>query len=121
MKYKLLVLFLIALFRMPVTYAEQSDADKIVAALADKLRAANVESGLIVTSIAKGGAGDRAGLVLGDVIVKVNDDPVIDAGSFATLRDKYVGTLATFTFWREGHYITSTPIVLPAAVNISGS
>ncbi len=121
MSHRAVLICLIAFFQSTAIDAQQTPADKIVASVAEKLRAAKVDSGLIVTSIARDGAGDRAGLKLGDLIVKLNGDTVSDAGSFANLRDKYRGTVSTFTVWRDGQYITTTPIVLPAAVNISGS
>lgn len=102
-------------------WSQQSREDRILASLADKLYAAKVQSGLVLTSVSKGGLGDRAGLREADVVVKINDEPVTDTGTLASLRDRFRGKLSTFTVWRNGDFVVLDEIVMPAQLQISGT
>jgi Do/DeqQ family serine protease len=59
--------------------------------------------GVAVTSVASGGAADKAGLKTGDVIMKVNGQDVNDANQLRNeIANMRPGTDVTLNVWREG-------------------
>lgn len=71
-------------------------------ALADSFKLSSPE-GALVSSVEKGGPADKAGLEVGDVLRKMNGQPIVSSGdlpaiiSLATPGDK-----VTFEVWRKG-------------------
>ncbi len=101
-------------------FSQDDPIEKMLEPIREKLRATRIESGVLVASMTKGGAADEAGLLEGDLILKINDEPVSSTTQFVSIRDRLRGSLVKFTFWREGKYITSSEIVMPPAVGITG-
>ena len=63
----------------------------------------DVTTGVFVYSVEKGSAADKAGLKMGDVILKVNDDVIKDVDGLNTVKKKYAaGDTVTLTIYREG-------------------
>jgi serine protease Do len=68
----------------------------------------DVTEGVFVFSVVKGGAGDKAGLQLGDVITKVNDTDITSMLDLSAVKKNYrAGDTVTLTVYREGAYITT--------------
>jgi S1-C subfamily serine protease len=67
----------------------------------------SVEAGAIVRSVTAGGAAERSGLQVGDVIRRVNDLPVDEAHTLddAILAQHVHGSLS-LTVWRQGEELT---------------
>ncbi len=64
--------------------------------------------GVFVYSVEKGGAGDRAGLRLGDVIVKMNDTEIRDYNDLTAAKKNYrAGDTVTLTIYRDGAETTT--------------
>jgi len=59
--------------------------------------------GALVSNIEKGGAGDQAGLKPGDVIRKVDGQPIVSSGDLpAVIGQTAPGTKVTLEVWRQG-------------------
>ncbi|MEJ7687851.1 MAG: Do family serine endopeptidase [Variovorax sp.] len=59
--------------------------------------------GALVSNVEKGSPADKAGLRSGDVIRKVNDDPVVASGDLpALIGQKKPGTKVSLDIWRQG-------------------
>ncbi len=64
--------------------------------------------GVFVYSVEKGGAGDRAGLRLGDVIVKLNDTEIRDYNDLTAAKKNFrAGDTVTLTVYRDGEEVTT--------------
>jgi len=59
--------------------------------------------GVLVRSVEKGSRGEKAGFRAGDVIVKVNNQPVHDASDFSHALHGTAGTSAAVTIMRDKH------------------
>lgn len=67
----------------------------------------DLQSGVFVFSAVEGGAGDKAGLKLGDVITKLNDTPIASMEELSAAKKNFkAGDTVTLTVYREGQYIT---------------
>jgi serine protease Do len=64
--------------------------------------------GVLVRSVEKGGRGDKAGFRAGDVIVKVNGQPVHDTSDFTHVLRSSSGVAATVTVMRDKREQTLT-------------
>ena len=63
----------------------------------------NITQGVFVYSVEEGGAAAKAGLKLGDVITKIDDNEITSMEDLNTVKKKYsAGDTATFTIYREG-------------------
>ena len=67
----------------------------------------DVDSGVFVYSVEEGGAADKAGLKMGDVIIKVDDTDITSMEDLTAVKKQYsAGDTATFTIYREGQEMT---------------
>ena len=81
----------------------------------------NATEGVFVYSVVKGGAGDKAGLRLGDVITKMGDTTLTSRQDLsAALKSYRAGDTATLTVFRDGSYIT-TDITFDQQPQITGT
>ena len=81
----------------------------------------DVEQGVFVYSVVKGGAGDKAGLRLGDVITKMGDATLTSRQDLsAALKGYRAGDTATLTVFRDGGYIT-TEITFDQQPQVTGT
>lgn len=68
----------------------------------------NIEKGVFVFSVNEGGAGDKAGLKLGDVITKVDNKDVTSMEELSAAKKGHkAGDTVTLTVFRDGDYITT--------------
>ena len=80
-----------------------------------------ISEGVFVYSVVKGGAGDKAGLRLGDVITKMGDTTLTSRQDLsAALKSYRAGDTATLTVFRDGSYIT-TDITFDQQPQITGT
>ena len=81
----------------------------------------DIDQGVIVNYVVKGGAGDKAGLRLGDVITKMGDTTLTSRQDLsAALMSYRAGDTATLTEFRDGSYIT-TDITFDQQPQITGT
>ena len=81
----------------------------------------DIDQGVFVYSVVKGGAGDKAGLRLGDVITKMGDAALTSRQDLsAALKSYRAGDTATLTVFRDGSYIT-TDITFDQQPQITGT
>ena len=67
----------------------------------------NATEGVFVYSVEDGGAGDKAGLKLGDVITKLNDTEITSMSDLSMAKKGFkAGDTVTLTVWRGGQEIT---------------
>ena len=67
----------------------------------------DIDSGVFVYSVEEGGAADKAGFQMGDVIVKVGDTDITSMEDLNVVKKQYsAGDTATFTVYRDGKEIT---------------
>ena len=67
----------------------------------------DVTKGVFVYAVEKGGAGEKAGLQLGDVITKLNDTDITSMSDLSMAKKSYkAGDTVTLTVWRSGQEIT---------------
>ena len=67
----------------------------------------DVTTGVFVFSTESGGAGEKAGLRLGDVITKLNDTTITSMTDLSAAKKNYkAGDTVTLTVYRNGEYIT---------------
>ena len=67
----------------------------------------DIDKGVFVYSAVKGGAGDKAGLRLGDVITKLDNHDITSMTDLTKVKKNYrAGDTATLTVYRQGEYIT---------------
>ena len=67
----------------------------------------DITQGVFVYSVESGGAGDKAGLKLGDVITKVNDTEITSMEDLSAAKKNYSsGDTVTLTIYRSGSYTT---------------
>ena len=67
----------------------------------------DVTKGVFVYAVEKGGAGEKAGLQLGDVITKLNDTDITSMSDLSMAKKGYkAGDTVTLTVWRGGQEIT---------------
>lgn len=67
----------------------------------------DVTKGVFVYAVEKGGAGEKAGLQLGDVITKLNDTEITSMSDLSMAKKSYkAGDTVTLTVWRGGQEIT---------------
>jgi serine protease Do len=68
----------------------------------------DVSQGVFVYSVVEGGAGDKAGLKLGDVITKLNDKDITSMEDLSAAKKDYkAGDTVTLTVYRDGEYTTT--------------
>ena len=68
----------------------------------------DIKEGVFVYSAIEGGAGDKAGLRLGDVITKVDDKAVTSMEDLSAAKKGHkAGDTVTLTVFRDGEYITT--------------
>ena len=81
----------------------------------------DVTQGVFVYSVVEGGAGDKAGLRLGDVITKLNDTTLTSRQDMSAAMKNYrAGDTVTLTVYRDGQYIT-TELTFDAQPQTTGS
>ena len=81
----------------------------------------DITQGVFVYSVVDGGAGDRAGLRLGDVITKMNDTDLTSRQDMSAAMKSYrAGDTVTLTVYRNGQYIT-TELTFDAQPQTTGS
>ena len=67
----------------------------------------DLTEGVFVFSVEKGGAGDRAGLRLGDIITKMDNRDIKNYDDLTTAKKGYhAGDTVTMTIYRQGEYMT---------------
>ena len=67
----------------------------------------DIDSGVFVYSVEEGGAADKAGLQMGDVITKVGDTDITSMEDLNVVKKQYsAGDTATFTIYRDGQEMT---------------
>ena len=67
----------------------------------------DITEGVFVYSTESGGAGEKAGLQLGDVITKLNDTAITSMNDLSAAKKSYkAGDTVTLTVYRNGEYIT---------------
>ena len=67
----------------------------------------DIDKGVFVYSAVKGGAGDKAGLRLGDVITKLDNHDITSMTDLTKVKKNYrAGDTATLMVYRQGEYIT---------------
>ena len=67
----------------------------------------DVTKGVFVYAVEKGGAGEKAGLQLGDVITKLNDTDITSMSDLSMAKKGFkAGDTVTLTVWRGGQEIT---------------
>ena len=63
----------------------------------------DLSAGVFIYSVESGSAADKAGLKMGDVILKVNDDKIDTMEDLTVVKKKYaVGETVTLTIYRDG-------------------
>jgi serine protease Do len=68
----------------------------------------DIAKGVFVFSTVKGGAGEKAGLKLGDVITKLNDTEITSMEDLSAAKKNFrAGDTVTLTVYRDGQYITT--------------
>ena len=68
----------------------------------------DLEKGVFVYSVEEGGAGDRAGLKLGDVITKLDDTEITSMEDLSAAKKNHkAGDTVEVTFYRGGEYHTT--------------
>ena len=68
----------------------------------------DIDKGVFVYSAIEGGAGDKAGLKLGDVITKVDGKAIASMEDLAAAKKNHkAGDTVTLTVFRDGDYITT--------------
>jgi serine protease Do len=71
-----------------------------------------VPNGALIAKIEPDSAAERAGLKVGDVILKVNDAPIVDAGQLsARIGSSMPGEKAALSIWRDGKTMTVTATI----------
>ena len=81
----------------------------------------NVTEGVFVYSVVEGGAGDKAGLRLGDVITKMGDKTLASRQDLSAAMKGYrAGDTVTLTVYRNGQYI-ETELTFDAQPQTTGS
>lgn len=61
------------------------------------------EEGILVQDVTEGGAGEKAGLADGDIIVELDGEPVDSVADFRTrVAEKKPGAAVTLEIWRDG-------------------
>ena len=81
----------------------------------------DITQGVFVYSVVDGGAGDKAGLRLGDVITKMNDTNLTSRQDMSAAMKSYrAGDTVTLTVYRNGQYIT-TELTFDAQPQTTGS
>ena len=81
----------------------------------------DITQGVFVYSVVEGGAGDKAGLRLGDVITKMNDTDLTSRQDMSAAMKSYrAGDTVTLTVYRNGQYIT-TELTFDAQPQTTGS
>ena len=67
----------------------------------------DIDSGVFVYSVEEGGAADKAGFKMGDVIIKVGDTDITSMEDLNVVKKQYsAGDTATFTIYRDGQEMT---------------
>jgi serine protease Do len=67
----------------------------------------DISTGVFVYSVEKGSAADKAGLRMGDVILKVNDDSIKTVDDLNMVKKKYsAGDTSTLSIYRDGKEIS---------------
>ena len=67
----------------------------------------DIDSGVFVYSVEEGGAADKAGFRMGDVIIKVGDTDITSMEDLNVVKKQYsAGDTATFTIYRDGREMT---------------
>ena len=80
-----------------------------------------VTEGVFVYSTVKGGAGEKAGLRLGDVITKLNDTEITSMEDLSMAKKNFkAGDTATLTVFRDGEYLT-LDITFDAQPQVTGT
>lgn len=68
----------------------------------------DLSKGVFVFSVEKGGAGDKAGLRLGDIITKLDNREINDYNDLTAAKKHYrAGDTVTLTIYRNGEYTTT--------------
>ena len=68
----------------------------------------DLSEGVFVFSVEKGGAGDKAGLRLGDIITKIDKTEISDYNDLTAAKKNYrAGDTVTLTIYRNGEYMTT--------------
>ena len=68
----------------------------------------DIAKGVFVFSTVPGGAGEKAGLKLGDVITKLNDTEITSMEDLSAAKKNFrAGDTVTLTVYRDGQYITT--------------
>ena len=81
----------------------------------------DVTQGVFVYSVVSGGAGDKAGLRLGDVITKMGDKTLTSRQDLSAAMKGYrAGDTVTLTVYRNGQYI-ETELTFDAQPQTTGS
>ena len=68
----------------------------------------DLTEGVFVYSVEEGGAGDRAGLQLGDVITQIEDTKITSMSDLTAVKKQYkAGDTVTVTYYRQGQSYTT--------------
>ncbi len=80
----------------------------------------SMTQGVFVYSVEQGGAGEKAGLRLGDVIIKLNDTPITSMSDLSAAKKSFkAGDTVTLTIWRGGQE-TTTELTFDAQPQTTG-
>ena len=81
----------------------------------------DLDQGVFVYSVVDGGAGDKAGLRLGDIITKMGDTAITSRQDLSAAMKNYrAGDTVTLTVYRDGSYIT-TDITFDQQPQVTGT
>lgn len=68
----------------------------------------DIKEGVFIYSVNKGGAGEKAGLRMGDVITKINDTKISSMEELSSLKKQFkAGDTVTVTYYRSGQSETT--------------
>ncbi len=68
----------------------------------------DITEGVFISAVDKGGAADKAGLQMGDVITKVDDHDIKSVADLTIVKKQYrAGDTSTLTVYRQGETITA--------------
>lgn len=97
--------------RMEESFKHMTWSDRPILGVYENTEA-NTGKGLVIESLVMGKGAEKAGLMAGDIIVNVNDQPVTGSRSLRdALNDRKTGDAVTVTLIRDGNTLTKTVVL----------